>query len=260
MPTIDERFDSRPAALGESPTAELRYVVQGTEDDAEVKSLVALTAPLSYAGLRRQSIRVEPLGGGIWDAGVQYGRRGSEPQFTFDTGGGTAHLTHSLQTVERSSAPGHGTPDFQQAIGVNEDRIEGTDVTIPVFNFTETHYFAPEVVDDAFKAVLYQLTGRVNHAAWRNFGIGEVLFLGASGSQRGEEDWEITFRFAASPTVELLEIGAIVVELKLGWEYLWVRFADAVDEDAQALVKRPTAAYVEQVYEFGDFSLLGIDP
>lgn len=37
---------------------------------------------------------------------------------------------------------------------------------------------------------------------WRAFAAGEVLFLGASGSKRGEEEWEITYRFAASPNVE----------------------------------------------------------
>ena len=43
---------------------------------------------------------------------------------------------------------------------------------------------------------------------------------------------------------------------KKGWEYLWVRYADA--EDQNVLVKKPIAVYVERVYEEGDFSLLGI--
>jgi hypothetical protein len=43
---------------------------------------------------------------------------------------------------------------------------------------------------------------------------------------------------------------------KKGWEYLWVRYQDA--EDADVLVKQPAAVYVEQVYPYGDFSLLGI--
>ena len=39
----------------------------------------------------------------------------------------------------------------------------------------------------------YEVIGSVGLAA------GECLFLGASGSKRGEDDWEIAFRFAASP-------------------------------------------------------------
>ena len=41
-----------------------------------------------------------------------------------------------------------------------------------------------------------------------------------------------------------------------GWNHLWVLYADDVDQDT--LIKRPQAAFVEQVYYPGDFSLLGI--
>ena len=53
-----------------------------------------------------------------------------------------------------------------------------------------------------------------------------------------------------------LQVGDITGIDKKGWEYLWVRYADA--EDQNVLVKRPIAAYVEQVYESGNFALLGI--
>jgi hypothetical protein len=43
-----------------------------------------------------------------------------------------------------------------------------------------------------------------------------------------------------------------------GWHYLWVRFTDDEDANAKALIKRPIAAYVEQVYPYGNFSSLGI--
>lgn len=104
--------------------------------------------------------------------------------------------------------------------------------------------------------MLFYLTGRVNHAPFKGFAAGEVLFLGASGSQRGQEDWEVTFSFAASPNVTGLAVGQITGIAKKGWEYLWVRYEDAVD--AHTLVKQPAAAYVEQVYPYGDFALLGI--
>ncbi len=45
---------------------------------------------------------------------------------------------------------------------------------------------------------------------------------------------------------------------KRGWDHLWVRYQDAEDSTAKALVKRPVAAYVERVYYDGDFSGLGI--
>jgi len=85
-----------------------------------------------------------------------------------------------------------------------------------------------------------------------------VLFCGAGGSKRGEEDWEVTFKWAASPNKTDIKIGGITVPSKEGWHYLWVRYRDKDDQAAKELVKDPVAAYVEQVYEYSDFSQLGI--
>ena len=105
----------------------------------------------------------------------------------------------------------------------------------------------------------------MNNATFRGLAAGECLFLGASGTLHGTEtdtettgDWEITYRFAASPNKTGITIGSISGIAKKGWEYLWVRYADVEDMDAMAMVKRPVAAYVEQVYESADFSLLDI--
>ena len=88
---------------------------------------------------------------------------------------------------------------------------------------------------------------------------GECLFLGASGSQRGiGEDWELSFRFAGSPNASNLSVGPITGITKLGWEYMWIRYEDVEDFDAAQLVKRPTSVHIEQVYEYADFSWLGI--
>ncbi len=72
-------------------------------------------------------------------------------------------------------------------------------------------------------------------------------------------DWEITCRFAASPNVTNLTIGDITGIDKKGREYLRVRYADAEDAATKAIVKKPMAVSLEQVYEEGDFSLLGIE-
>jgi hypothetical protein len=153
---------------------------------------------------------------------------------------------------------GQTPPDFEGAIGVTSDSVEGIDITVPVYNFAETHYIPVASVTSFYKAALFALTGSVNNAAFRGFAAGEVLFLGASGSQRGQDDWEITFRFAASPNVTGLTVGSITNIDKRGWDYLWVRYADMEDTTAKALVKRPVAVYVEQVYPFADLSGLGI--
>ena len=256
--TIDEKFDSRAATESEDPTADLIYVVQGTDDDVQVRSLVAATAPTSYNGLKRDNYSIETLGAGIWECKVHYVELSSDSQYTFDTGGGTQHVTQSLANLQSRAAPGFLAPNFFGAIGVNGDRVDGTDVTVPVFNFTETHYIDDTLIDGAYKLALFNLTGKVNDAGFKGLAKGEVLFLGASGSKRGFDDWELTFRFAASPNATNLSIGDITGINKEGWNYLWVRFIDDEDATAKTLIKRPMAAYVERVYDYGDFSSLGI--
>jgi hypothetical protein len=256
--TIIEKFDSREATEGvENPTADLLYSIQGTEDDVAVRGLVESTVPAFYVGLPFQEYHIKPLGNGLWEASARYAKHDpKESSFSFDTGGGTQHITQSLKTIGKHAPPGEVAPDFKQAIGVTTDSVEGADITVPVYNFTETHYIDSSLVTGAYKATLFFLTGRTNAGVFKGFQPGEVLFLGSSGSKRGKDDWEITYRFAASPNVTGLKIGDIVGIDKKGWEYLWVRYADA--EDAKVLVKQPIAVYVEKVYEEGDFSGLGV--
>ncbi len=53
--------------------------------------------------------------------------------------------------------------------------------------------------------------------------------------------------------------GDIVAISKKGREYPRVRYVDAEDAVAKALVKKSQAVYVERVHEEGDFSSLGIE-
>jgi hypothetical protein len=260
--TVHEKWNSRETTEGESPLVDLIYIVRGTADDLAAKTALAAASPVLYDGLVRQSLHIERVAEDIWEGTVRYGKlqppETGDSTYQFDTGGGTQHITQGLQTVGRYAPPGKTAPDFQGAIGVTHDNVEGVDITVPVYNFSETHYIASGLVTPGYKATLFFLTGKVNGAAFRGFAAGEVLFMGASGSKRGQDDWEITFRFAASPNVTGLVIGNITGINKKGWEYLWVRYADAEDAASGTLVKRPIAAYVEQVYPYGDFSGLGI--
>lgn len=263
MATIIERYDSRSGTVSpENPSAELIYVVSDTEDENEVIALVQATIPAFYRGLPFNSYTYTPKGGGVWEVTVQYTKREprktGESVFSFDTGGGTTHITQSLNTVASYGEDPDKIPDFHGAINVNNDRVEGTDIVIPQYHFRETHYLPTSFVTAAYKATLFRLTGTVNLYPFREFAPGELLFLGASGSKRGTEDWEITYSFAASPNATNLQVGNITGISKRGWEYMWVLYKDAEDEDAHTLVKKPVAVYIEQVYRYEDFSQLGI--
>lgn len=266
--TLTERIDSRRITLGENPSADLVYILAGTSDDATAIALVESSAPPTYQGLYRQSIQLEPewvdaaSGDGRWIVTVRYGLwpqpKQGESVYSFDTTGGTQHITQSIATVQRYAPPGKTAPDFKGAIGVTPENVEGVDITIPACTFAETHYLAATSVTLAYRVALFRLTGKVNNATFKGCAAGECLFLGATGSKRGADDWEITYRFAVSPNRTGITVGEITGIDKKGWEYLWVRYQNAEDGTARAIVKKPLAAYVEKVYEEADFSALGI--
>lgn len=273
---VEEKFKSRPSVVGEGAQIDLLYTIRGTTDDIAAKQALLSESPEVYDGLPRLSAEIDPVGiegdgqssggGGepnVWDGTVRYGEVDSAPpqtgesSFSFDTGGGTQHITQSLATTGVYAAPNlPGAPNFQGAIGVTENAVEGVDITVPVYNFSETHYLPNVVVTLAYRATLFYLTGRTNNAPFKGLATGEALFLGASGSKRGisgGEDWEITYRFAGSPNMSGLVVGPISGIFKGGWEYLWVRYREVEDTSAKSLVKQPVAAYVERVYEAGNF-------
>ena len=273
MPIVcTEKTDSR--QITDTQSAELTYTITGTADEAAAVSALKAVAPSVLHNLKRQPVTVEPVHVDtanpdkcIWTGTVNYAPfeyqeppETGDSSFAFDTGGGTQHITQSLGTVGSYAASGTA-PNFGGAVGVTHDNVEGVDITVPVYNFSETHYLSAAQVTTAYKGTLFQLTGKVNNGSFRGLAAGECLFLGASGSRRGtgpDDDWEITFRFAGSPNRTGISVGPIGGIAKKGWEYLWVRYADTEDTDSNTLVKQPVAAYVEKVYEDGNFAALGI--
>ena len=262
---ITEKVDSRERVIGAKTSVTMRYLVSGHASDTDARAELLAGTPPFYENLVRDECTLEPLfvdtvtGQGTWDCAVRYvAPELSPPQVgessvAFDTGGGTQHITQSRQTLLKFPET---APDFKGAIGVTHESVEGVDITVPVYNFSETHYFSE--VSLGYRMTLFALTGKINSGSFRGLGAGECLFLGAAGSQRGAELWEVTFRFAASPNRSDIPVGDLTVSHKLGWDYLWVRYADSEDTASHTLVKKPIAAYVERVYEMASFGVLGI--
>lgn len=265
-------YDWREAtdAEGNYTSAEVPYFVFDAEDETGALAAVREEAPAQIGRLYLEEVAIdermtdtvykvlatyrvdeqrERAEGDSADAG------NSDPAVSFDTTGGTRHLNRSLATI--SITPAEAT-NYGGAIEVDgEGNVNGVDVTMPVMTFSETHTFAPSKVTTAYRKQLFLLTGTVNQAAFRGFAIGEVLFLGASGQKNGEF-WDITFKFAVSPNRTNLKVtDSLIVSSKYGWDYLWVKFGEKVVNGA--IVKEPIAAYVERVYEAGDFSKLKLE-
>ena len=258
------------------------YKVFGTSDDLvlHAEANATITGSLAfweYPGsippvqLMAESYSVEYLGDQAWQVTISYsktGADGDEPDplrrsRSFETAGGTQHITQALAEARF----GDGAPDQQLAIGVDGDSVGGVDIVVPALSWTETYDVPSAFVTSQYIRGVASLTGTVNNAAFRTFAAGEVLFLGASGSQdwdsqKGDGPWSLSYKFTASPnagegqTIPAITIGAINNVTKKGHEYMWVRYEAAVD--GNSLLKRPKFVYVNRVYREEDFSGLGI--
>ena len=258
--TVEELFEAHDELMAARPSADIMFLVRGAADEAAVRAAATSGTPTVYNSMPRRSTKIEErVNETTWKIRVHYEPYGYSPvedSFTFDISGGTQHITQSIATVGRYPAPGFAAPDLEGAIGFDGERVTGVDIHVPVFSFAETHYKEPEEVDFSYKAALFNLCSTTNNASFRSFAAGTCLFVGAAGSQKKGGRWEIQYRFSASPNRSNITIGSITGIAKLGWHYLWVLYAD--DQSEGFVVKRPVAAYVEQVYETGDFSVLGI--
>lgn len=277
-----EGFSSRPgSSSGQNTTAELIYSVTGTDDDAAAISAAADEAPLTFTrggfDLVIRNYTIEPVwadettGDGVWTVTVHYARADAIPVrpvtgervFSFDTSGGSRHITQSIQTMAAYAATGYyaDPDDYGGAIGVTDQSVEGIDIPPSGgFRFSVTAYIDNDDVDAAYIGRLFTLTDCVNDGTFNvfgfaSFGEGECLFLGAQGSKRGDgSDWEIQFSFAAQPNVDDVGCTTIPGIAKRGWEYVWYRYAHNVV--VAGLCQQPVQAYVEQVLYESDLGAL----
>lgn len=250
------------------------WKIFGTSDDVALHTdinsqLSANYAYWQYPGvqgmqLRADSYSVSYLGDDAWQLTVDYVKDGvedgTEPlkrSRSFDTTGGTQHITQA----ESETIYGGG-PSVQKAIGVDDNGVNGVDIVVPQLQWQESYDVPNSYVNDAYIRNVATITGRVNAASFRGFEPGEVLFVGCSGSQewddqKGRGPWSLSFRFVASPNVTGQSIGSMTVDKK-GHDYVWVRYSNENDSETVSMVKRPQYVYVNKVYKDGDFSLLGI--
>ncbi|HEX4131470.1 MAG TPA: hypothetical protein VHZ24_15630 [Pirellulales bacterium] len=244
----------------EKGTAEIKFLVEGTDDPLAASAALVEAVASEYSGMALQTVEITRKADFLFDGAARYGTRErkqpGEAEFSFDTGGGTQHISNSLSTTGKFAPAGQTAPDYKQLIGVTADSVEGVDVQVPAFSYTVTRYMASGDLSTGYVSSLYSLTGCVNtdtvnlnvDGVQLTFNAGELLFMGASGRKRGQDDWEVTLHFSGSQNRTNFTVGDITIASKLGWEYLWIRYEDRVDANAKKIVKVPIAAYVEKVY------------
>ena len=157
-------------------------------------------------------------------------------------------------------------PNFRGAILVDgKGTIEGTEFPSPVFDFEIEHYIAEDELTNSYLGTLVSLTAKTNDDTFRGFSAGEVLYLGACGSQEAGGRYRLTHSFKASPNLTGLSLAPDVITgtptitgvAKKGWEFLWVYYKQVIDDNKP--VMKPVSAYVHEMTDEGDFSLIGVE-
>jgi hypothetical protein len=171
--------------------------------------------------------------------------------FSGTTLGKTQNITQSYGTTRYGSGA-----DYGGAINVDKDGVRGVDVGIPGLEFQIEKTLAKGILTLAYVMTLVNLTYKTNSAAFRNFAAGELLFLGAEFRQSSNAEVTVVFKFSASPNRTGLVFGTISGVAKKGHQYLWVDYE--AWETGGYVIRRPRGVYVEDVYESGNFNLLGI--
>lgn len=240
------------------------YSITGTNDDAAAETLLIATAPafatVSSIPLTKKVLTLRAVDYGSYDAEAKYSFAGREKEplqegessYQFETAGGTIHITRAL-TEQVYPA---GSTNYNKLIGYNGDEVAGCDIVAPVFSFSETHVLSAATVNATYKGKLFAATGTVNNGSFKGFDAGEVLFLGASGTSRGDGAWQVNYRFLAAKNETGLTIGVISGIAKKGHEYLWVKFVDGESNDIR--VKQIQEVIVNGVYKTHDFANIGI--
>lgn len=243
-------------------SAELVYKVYGTTNDATAQAAALSEAPATHRGLPLVGSTIDEILVGVFEVVVSYSSidipETGESEFSFEIGAGSQHITQSLETIAIYAPDGETAPDFKGAIGVTDDSVEGVDISVPVYRFSEKHIIAAASVTGAYKALLFEATATTNNASFKGFAAGEVLFQGASGTTRNQSEWEVTFNWAASKNETDLVVGDISGIAKKGWEYMWVRYREVKDDDAGRIVRRPSSVHIERVYKASNYALLGV--
>lgn len=274
-------------ASGKGASASETYVVLGTSNEMEAVGAATSTAsPIVTFGyqdsvvvLVRSSATAKPTSYSTWEVDVEWTEESSEKskqrpegqplenmvKWSFDTTGQTQRITVAKKEVARGErSQSYPAPDMLGAIGWDGQQLQGVDVIIPSLKITATVPYKPSEVTKEWIANLARATGKTNSKKWQGFEIGELLYIGSTGTKEvplangvpQQKPFDVVHSFEASENQKPYTVGPITIEEgKKGWEYAWLRF-EQVDDANSVVYPKPVHAYIDQVYDEFDFKNL----
>lgn len=239
------------------PSAMYRFKVIDTSDENTAAAYAIASTPnivsTIYGILWRDDCRIKRAAYNQWMVEVPYGTRKNETgewTWDFDTTGGTIHITQAKEEISRY--PSGTAPNQLGAIAVDKDEVKGVDIVIPAMKMNVQFRHPLAVMTIARAKFLSDITGMVNSAPMLTFAPGEVLFLGARGSDGSVAEATVNYQFAMAKNSSDQTIGSIAGVAKKAWEVAWIRFEDTVTSDLPTRVAK--FVYVDRVYDTVDLA------
>lgn len=244
------------SSTGNPPTETRRLKIDGvTDKDVAVSYAIASTPSLiatAYGILFRDDVRVTQTAYNQWTVEVPYGVKKNvigDWTWDFDTTGGTVHITQAKEELRRY--PTATAPDQLGSIAVDGDEVKGVEIIIPAMKINVQFKHPLGVVTLAKAKFLSDMTGKTNSDTFLTFAPGEVLFLGARGSDGSEAEATISYQFAMAANVTGQTIGSIAGVAKRAWEVAWIRYQDTItvadSKDNPTRVAK--YVYIDRVYD-----------
>ena len=205
------------------PTSRREWLFDGSFLRDSILTAAGANIPIldTCAGVSRYFERYDckEQGGGAWIVSAQYRSKPAYWDLSITMTGGTAKMLQSIKTVRGYDCTGAvigedphdwknigAIRNFQRAIGVNGNNVEGCEITIPKSDYTVNYKFSLGSLSAAYLQTLYKMAGKANDddftLSWNNqsltFARGDLLFRGATAKQTSDNQLDLSFQFSAS--------------------------------------------------------------
>ena len=189
-----------------------------------------------------------------------------DANFTFQTTGGSAHISTGLQVVSSATYDGSAPVDYGGLIGPHPDgTAEGVDVVTPALSFTIELSLPKAFIDVAYRKTVANLTGSVNSVQFAGFTSRCVLFMGltaravwmswtnAIGLTVKDWYWRASYAFQVAP-VAYLKVGETTLQ-KQGFDAV-SRVSERYADDAGNSLELVRQVDIIRPYPQYDFAAL----
>lgn len=246
------------------------------EGDKVVLDYAETHCPIAWDGLPRGPFSIEQKTPVDWLVTANYAK-GDSQSSREDPATATAQWDFevTLDSQRRYTAIaqqkfGTAAPDQEGFLNVVTDngqaRVEGVDVFYTRMIYRLRVSIPQATMTTAYINTVAGLAGKINGATYKGIPKGELMFLGWRGSvsSSGDSDMSFEFQRRKTPTLPLVVgVGTNAITIPTGteiygWDIVEAVWKTAVDVTVNDMKAGPKGVYVSRVFDFADFTALGI--